>query len=258
MKKSNKFLVAIILAVIIFNFGFILFIFFLPLKGNGIYTVENRPLNSFSNLVVGGAYSVRVVEGKKNSVSIRAESNLIKYITTEIRGDSLFVKYDRSIAATKKVEITVTANGLKSLKLESPSSVLLDNVNYKNFDISVLLEDSMGTPYLKATGQIKHLKLISSSFSKVDLKDLKCKTADIHMYGNSTVMTDADTVNAFINGKCKLIYYGNSKVINPQVVNGGRVIKYGSVDHDFKKPKHTLWVSYYHFVNKIFHFFSVF
>jgi hypothetical protein len=254
VKKSNKILIAIIVIVFLFNLGFILFSVFLPNRGNGKYIQETRQLDCFNKIVVSGTFSVKVVEGKTSSIKIKADSNIINYITSNVNNKTLRIYYDRSIA-TQKVYITVTTKALKYIRLESPSYVLLDNIDLKNLDIVAILQDSTGTPMLKTTGSVEHLKLNCSSYSKMDFKDLKCKTANIKMYGNCTVKTNAASVSAYINGNCKLIYFGNSKIVNPQVINGGRVIKYGSKKYKIESPDRTLWVSYHHFINTLFHLF---
>ncbi|MCP4179803.1 MAG: DUF2807 domain-containing protein [bacterium] len=255
MKKSNKILISIIIIVFLINLGFTLFVCFFPVRGNGKYTQETRQLNHFDKLVVSGAFSVKVVEGKTYSIKIKADSNIIKYITSTVKNNSLRIYYDKSISPRKKIDIIVTTETLNSVRLESPSYVFLDNIDLKNLNITAMLEDSTGTPTLNATGSVEHLNLSCSSYSKMDFKGLKCKTANIKMYGNCIVKTNAKSVKAYIDGDCKLIYFGNSKIVNPQVVNGGKVIKYGSSKYDFEKPKRTLWVSYHHFLNTLYHLF---
>jgi hypothetical protein len=257
VKTSNKILILILAIVFLFNLGFTLFIYYLPVIGNEKHTTETRKLANFDKLITGGAYNIRVEQGKENSIKINAESNIIKYISSEIKNGTLKISYSRSISPTKTIEILLTSNNLKSIYLESPSYVFLNNINYDKFKITVTLGDALGTPKFKATGKVNNLELKCTSFAHVDLRDLKCNTANVQLFGNSIAEINANIINAYINGKCELIYFENSKIVNPQVFGGGKVIKNGTSIQKIEKPEHSLWIFYYHIMNKLIHFFSI-
>src|SRR3546814_21172017 len=59
------------------------------IRGNGRETTENRTLDEFSGIDVGGAYKLQLTCNEQQSLVIRAEENLLPLIKTEVRNGKL-------------------------------------------------------------------------------------------------------------------------------------------------------------------------
>ncbi|HSG68712.1 MAG TPA: DUF2807 domain-containing protein, partial [Bacteroidales bacterium] len=58
-------------------------------KGNGKVVKQLRDVKGFNSLEVGGAFTVYLSQGDKESLTIEADENLLDLITTEVHGDRL-------------------------------------------------------------------------------------------------------------------------------------------------------------------------
>ncbi len=61
-------------------------------KGNGNMTTVNRTTGNYNSIKCAGFMDFKLIPGSEGNITIEAESNLIEYITTEIKNDALIVK----------------------------------------------------------------------------------------------------------------------------------------------------------------------
>ncbi len=109
---------------IIFGLGaFLFFIFFLecPLgaqvRGNGSIAEETRPVSAFRSIVSTGPVDVFVQQGDRYSMTVRADANLLPYIKTVVKNNTLYVSTTRNIWKAKKMEVHVTLKTLQKVVL---------------------------------------------------------------------------------------------------------------------------------------------
>ena len=85
------------------------------IKGNGNIVTVKRTTSNYDGIGVGGSFDVKIVKGKEGNITIEGEENIIPYIETEVKGNTLEIKYKKNtnISTTRKLTITVTYSELK-------------------------------------------------------------------------------------------------------------------------------------------------
>ncbi len=98
--------------------------------GNGQITEEVRTLDRFDRIVVTGAGDVFVEFGESESVRIEAESNLMEYLETTVRGDTLEIgtRDNVGITTTRGYDFYVTVTELEGLEITGAADVTLPEI----------------------------------------------------------------------------------------------------------------------------------
>jgi len=87
------------------------------IKGNGILEEQNRGLSGFNAITSTGPVDVFVKQGNTFSVVVRADGNVINYIKTEIKNNTLVVSVTRNIWRAKTLQVHVTMKNLQKVVL---------------------------------------------------------------------------------------------------------------------------------------------
>ena len=66
-------------------------------RGSGDVIVENRSVSGFDKVSVEGAGRVIITQGKKESLTVETDDNLMKYIKTEVTGDTLEIGFEDDV-----------------------------------------------------------------------------------------------------------------------------------------------------------------
>jgi hypothetical protein len=231
-------------------------------RGNGKVETEGRNVSGFSSVSVSGSGTLRVHEGSQK-VEIKADSNILPYITTEVYGGELKIglKPFTSIAGATKLEYEVTLPSLKAVRLSGSGDAYVDrfsgdsfsgsisgsggmkaDLRYKVIELSVsgsggfdasAEADSLsvscsgsGKIYLK--GSSAKVGLVISGSGDVLARNLDAKRVDVRVAGSGSVEIRAsDELKASLSGSGDVRYWGSPK-IESHVAGSGRVARAGS------------------------------
>lgn len=88
-------------------------------SGNGDVVQEDRPVEPFSSIDVGGVLNVYLEQGDTESVTVEADENLLDLIITENRGSTLVVKLKKGIdiKKAKKKNVYITLRSIDELEV---------------------------------------------------------------------------------------------------------------------------------------------
>ncbi len=102
-----------------FMFSVLFLVFFLNIslsaqvKGNGSVQEQTRPVAAFHSIVSTGPVDVFVRQGENFSMTVRADANLLPYIKTVVKNNTLYVSTTGNIREAKKMEVYVTLKALQ-------------------------------------------------------------------------------------------------------------------------------------------------
>ena len=65
-------------------------------KGNGSIVTEDRTVDAFNKLKVGGSFRVVLTSDRTKEVSIKTDENLMDYIITEVKDGALIIKMKKN------------------------------------------------------------------------------------------------------------------------------------------------------------------
>jgi hypothetical protein len=157
------------------------------IKGNGDITTTTRSTGSYDGLKAAGPMDFKLVSGTEGEISITGDSNLIEYIVTEVKNNSLVVKVKDgyNLKSSQTIVITIPYESINSVSLA-------------------------GSGDIENSGTIKtdHLKValagsgdINLSVDSYSLESSIAGSGDIELIGSTTDLTTKITGSGDFNGK---------------------------------------------------------
>jgi len=212
-------------------------------NGNGNIITKTRTIGSFKKIIVGGSFDVLLVDGKESSVTIKSDENIIPYIVTEIKGNTLNVNFKKNtnIKTTKGItiiipfeeisEVSLSGSGSitseKTIKTNSFSLNLSGSGNVKGLEIntSSLKSTITGSGNISLKGTTEKLISSISGSGNLNAYNLIVDELQSNTSGSGNLKTTVNTkINANIVGSGSIYYKGTAKYIDSNIVGSGDII----------------------------------
>lgn len=217
------------------------------IQGSGEIKSETRKLASFETVSVEYPADVILKQGAANSISITADDNLLKQISTDIKDGVLEVankenNWDDRVKPTETVQIVITLKDVNKILLSSAGTLLVSNlttdtlelvvsgagdISLANLETTSLDVTLSGAGSITADGTTQTLGVRISGFGDFKGGDLQSQTANVRITGagSATVWTE-DNLTASISGAGDIRYYGDPTV-DETISGAGNVSKLG-------------------------------
>ena len=152
-----------------------------PVEGQGDVVSEDRSTADFRHISVGAGINVIVGTGGDTSVTVAAQPNVLKMITTEVQDGQLVVQAAApGFTSTQPVTLTISVPELDSITLSAGATGTLEDMG------GPLAVDVSAGSAMKAIGQVESLRLTASSGAVAKLGDLVAGSAVVALSGGST------------------------------------------------------------------------
>jgi Putative auto-transporter adhesin, head GIN domain len=192
---------------------------FTGIKGSGVAKVENREVRDFTRIEVGGAINVEVVAQKDFRVDVEADDNLLEYIQTEVKGDTLKIYTKKRISPKTKIHIVIAMPDLTGAEVSGASKFAASNIKTDSFNLGV-----SGASKLEINGEAQDLNIEASGASKINAEGLKVSNAFVDVSGATSVSVFAtEEIKADASGASKVNYVGEPKNIIKHTSGASRV-----------------------------------
>ncbi|WP_395698789.1 head GIN domain-containing protein [Aquabacterium sp.] len=210
----------------------------------GPVSSETRQVGEFSGIAVSGGINLKVRQGDKEAVQVRAEANLLPYLETVIEGGNrtLMVRWKKGsslrIKGTPMVDITVVK--LESIASSGSSDIAVDTLKAPQLSVSIagagdvglntLTGDELsvkiaGSGDFKASGQVGKLKISVSGSGDVQTEALKADEVSVSIAGSGDAAVHAaKTLSVSIAGSGDVSYSGDPQV-RSSIVGSGTVAR---------------------------------
>jgi len=190
-------------------------------RGSGTAKSEPRNLSGFSKVDASGALNVEVTVQKDFSVVIEADDNLLQYIKTEVRGDTLKIYTDGKISMQKKASVKISMPEITGLDVSGASTVVVSNVKADALEL-----DASGASNITIDGEAKELVADASGASEIDAEELKVENAAVEASGaSSATVSPANELKADASGASSIYYTGEPKNVVPRSSGASSVKK---------------------------------
>jgi len=207
--------IVLLLAFIITGCGF------WGVRGNGRVRDESRNIMDFQKIDAGGAFSIRVKVGPSASLKISAEENLLGYIRTNVKGNTLVIDTRKNISPRKEIYIEITTPDLRAIDASGANNIKVEGI--KGTDFSV---DLSGAGNVDLYGEVDRLDAELSGAGNIDAKELKAKEVRVSVSGAASADVYAkDFLDASVSGVGSIDYYGdpaktktNVKMIEKRII----------------------------------------
>jgi hypothetical protein len=192
-----------------FSFGFHMpsINVFSKVKGSGNIQIQKRDVSGFSNVKAGGAITVDIAAQREFGVEVEADDNLLEFIKTEVKGDTLKIYTDGSISTRNPIRVRISMPQIESFDVSGASTGSLTNI--KNESLTI---DASGASKIKVDGEAKELIVDLSGASRLDAENLKAEDVRVDASGASSATVVAlNDLNADASGASNIRYSGEPK-----------------------------------------------
>lgn len=201
------------------------------ITGDGKITAIQKTLAPFTRIKATGIGEIVVSKGTSHELNIKAESNILPYLKTEVKDDTLHIGIEEDVSLNSKEPITFFvsatdinyvrlygANNLTfvkntkfdKLELRADGAHLIEGKQLKAKELSVSI---FGNITMELDGEVDILKIESQGTSSLNLEELKTKEAYIESQGVENIELNVqDFLKVRTLGVSNVTYKGNPKV----------------------------------------------
>ena len=155
------------------------------IPGNQDLKQDTRIVTEFQQVVVTADFNIKLDYAISPKVMVEAESNLLPYIITEVKGKTLniYVEKKTRLAPNYPITITLSTSMLNKLQFKGGGNITADGIPSDKMDLSLAGKGQCNITNLK-TGS---LKIAATGNFEVNMKDVVCSSAvKISMSDNVT------------------------------------------------------------------------
>jgi hypothetical protein len=256
MKKGSQRLISLLIIIFILLsfsscYGYVPFKipFKIPkvLQGSGNVITESRSVKDFNRVSMTWFGELNITQGEEESLIVKAEDNIMKYIFTEVREDTLYLGFDtkkyKIILPSKPIEYNLRLKELVDLdiagsaiidsesiesdyldvKLSGSAKVNIDSLKGKKLDINV-----SGSGKIELAGEVNEQNIKISGSGNYNAKDLHSENVNLKVSGSGKANIWAtESLDVNISGSGNVNYYGNPTV-RSSISGSGKINNLGN------------------------------
>ncbi len=198
------------------------------LEGDGKIKKEIRELPAFSAVAVDGAFDVRIVCGKKQSLEITADANLLPVITTTVKAKTLYIDTSRSICTKSDLLVTIAIPDIGQADLGGAADMNISGLSNPKF---ILNSDGAGDITLGGKTSLFHATLKGST--DLEARQFIADTVQIRVYdAGEAVVQATQKLDAAVTGAATVTYFGNPKTVNKKAADAGEIVSGDKAEAD--------------------------
>lgn len=213
------------------------------IKGDGTVITINRNVNEFDKIGIAGSFDVTLIKGNEGEISIKADENLMNYIITEIKDNTLKLRTKKGyqLKPSSTIKITVTFNSFDALSLAGSGNVNSNDIlNSTNLKLSVagsgnlnlqakannLSANIAGSGNINLNGFCSNFKTSIAGSGNLNAFDLKADVVKVSVTGSGNAKVNAlKEISATTAGSGDIIYKGNPIIEKSKAVGSGNIKK---------------------------------
>jgi hypothetical protein len=200
----------------------------LVLRGSGLIKTETRVVEPFTQLVLTGLGDIFVEQGSPTSLEVKADENLLPYITTSVDTGQLILGIQEGVCILQSeigVQYFITVQDLDLLTIIGAGSIQVDQLKTQYFtiqldgsaqivmtgvDVKTIQTDINGAGTLKLTGSAETQIVNLNGFGQYQAGELECRWTDITLNGTGDIDVWAVSgLEVELNGLGSVSYYGD-------------------------------------------------
>jgi hypothetical protein len=172
------------------------------IEGNGMPARDERMMATVPGLEVNGTITVDVRVGPATSLVVEADSNLLPFVSTELRGDHLVIEKTRSFRTNHPVRVTYTVPRLTDVRHNGSGHLTVQDLNG-----TPLVVAEQGSGALLLTGRVASLNAALNGSGNIDAETLQSGGGTVSMSGSGRLVVgqmQGEHVTANLNGSGQL------------------------------------------------------
>jgi hypothetical protein len=164
------------------------------LRGSGNMVSEERAVSDFDCVSLTGVGDVFITQGEQESLTVRADDNLLPYIRTEVKDGMLTLGFTdgvKDVKPTQGIEFNLSMKEISHLKISGAGDIVAPSIVADNPEIAISGAGDVIITSLNAQGE---LRIDLSGAGDVDIESLDAETLTVHLSGAGDV--NVESVNA--------------------------------------------------------------
>ncbi|RIH64681.1 DUF2807 domain-containing protein [Mariniphaga sediminis] len=213
----------------------------LIIRGNGIAATEGRITPDFEKVKSEGAFDVHITKGDEFEVVVNAESNLLQYIETHVKNNTLRIYTSglHSLNNRLPMEVYVTTPYLEGITQSGSGTISTGYFTAEHFDavisgsgtIETYVEAASvdavisGSGALTISGEAEVADFLLSGSGEMDAWDLDLHDCDATISGSGDIWIQVSHyLKAAISGSGN-VFYSGSPSIETHISGSGDIIR---------------------------------
>lgn len=235
--KTFQFLIFLIFVLFL---GILTFVDEIFVEGNNDIQKESRGAAGFDAIASSGDYKVIVKHSDTYSVLVKAESNLLSYIETEVVDNTLKIRTRgvHCLLQNSPIEIFITTPVLEDLFLSGSGMITTGSFVSDRFNITISgsgdIDTKINTGFMKANvsgsgnifleGDVKVGRFLIAGSGKIKSYQSKQRNCEAVIFGSGHIYVNTlETIDARISGSGKILYI-NHPIISKSIYGTGDVL----------------------------------
>ncbi|MFL6632568.1 MAG: head GIN domain-containing protein [Massilia sp.] len=172
------------------------------IEGNGVPARDERMIATVPALEVNGTITVDVRVGPATMLVVEADSNLLPFIRTELRGDRLVIEKERSFRTNHPVRVTYTVPRLTNVRHDGSGYLSVQDLNG-----GPLVVEGRGSGAVLLTGRVSSLDVMQDGSGSIDATTLQSGGGNLTLNGSGRVVAgrmQGERLTASLNGSGQL------------------------------------------------------
>jgi Putative auto-transporter adhesin, head GIN domain len=188
--------------------------------GSGVATTQARSLPPFTAVDLAGANNVIVRVGARQSVTVHADSNLLRRVTTRVRSGRLVIgTTPGNLNAKSPMFVAVRMPSFDGVGLQGAGNISVTGISSRNLTVALA-----GSGNIAATGTTTKLDVTISGEGTAQLSHLVARNAKAVLSGDGSIMLTATRrLAGTISGTGTIFYGGNPPQVAQRVTGSGTV-----------------------------------
>jgi len=188
-------------------------------RGSGNVITEERSVGDFNRIDSRGCADIIVTVGEEKKVTVRFDDNLIEYIETEVRRQTLMIFTDESFTSGSSCVIEISIPDLESISASGSGDIVVENLQGDEFAYH-----QTGSGDLMAGGKVERLEIEISGSGNSDAHDLIAVEASVRIRGSGDAEVYATgSLDARVSGSGNLRAEGEVDVLEVQTSGSGDI-----------------------------------
>jgi hypothetical protein len=219
------------------------------IRGSGNVVTEDRPVSDFNRVSLTGVGEVIITQGEDESLTVRADDNIMRYIKTEVKSGILILGFtdeakNKRIRPSKRIKFNLSVKDVTGLDISGAGDVNVTSLDTDRLEIVVggagdvsissltaeeLVVHLNGAGRVELAGQVAEQNVKINGFGAYHAAKLESQTAIVGVNGaGSATLWATDTLDVRIPGAGNVAYYG-SPTVTKKITGVGMIISRGSL-----------------------------
>lgn len=191
------------------------------IQGSGKLASDTRNVAAFSAVELGGAVDISIAVGGAQSVTVKADDNVLPHVRTEVVGGKLKISMNQSVSTRNKLQVVISTPSLTALTVDGSGDAEVSRIAGNAFRLLL-----SGSSNVRLAGAVDSADIAVTGSGDVNGKGLTAKRAKVSINGSGDVsITALESLKARIDGSGDINYYGNPRSVDEQVSGAGDVNK---------------------------------